>query len=116
MLLVDASYRNAAYRLVPFSGGHFSLFSFPIRRFLFRKGCSTTKMLPAKEAWRISLAKGYSPECVEGEFSEVRALLCCCVALTALEQILFASIGVYCVRCVASGGHVKAQERYPPSS
>src|SRR5215216_7862100 len=30
------------------------LFSFPIPRFLFRKGGSTTKMLPAKEAWCIS--------------------------------------------------------------
>jgi hypothetical protein len=29
-------------------------YSFPVRRFLFRKCCSTTEMLPAKEAWRIS--------------------------------------------------------------
>jgi hypothetical protein len=29
------------------------LFSFPIRRFLFREGRSTTEMLPAQEAWRI---------------------------------------------------------------
>src|SRR5215208_6373997 len=49
------------------------LFSFPIPRFLFRKICSTTEMLPAKEAWRISLGKLYSPEFGEGEFSEVRA-------------------------------------------
>src|SRR5215212_5212915 len=47
------------------------VFSFLIRRFLFREGRSTTEMLPAKEAWRISLGKVYSPECVEGEFSEV---------------------------------------------
>src|SRR5215208_2617640 len=30
------------------------VFSFLIRRFLFREGRSTTEMLPAKEAWRIS--------------------------------------------------------------
>src|SRR5918993_2662573 len=30
------------------------LFSFAIRRFHFRKGRSTTAMLPAQEAWRIS--------------------------------------------------------------
>src|SRR5215208_5095798 len=48
------------------------VFSFLIRRFLFREGRSTTEMLPAQEAWRISLGKVYSPECVEGEFYEVR--------------------------------------------
>src|SRR5215217_71566 len=30
------------------------VFSFPIRRFLFRESRSTTEMLPAQEAWRIS--------------------------------------------------------------
>src|SRR5215208_7780816 len=30
------------------------VFSFPIRRLLFREGHSTTEMLPAQEAWRIS--------------------------------------------------------------
>src|SRR5215203_92991 len=30
------------------------VFSFLIRRFLFREGRSTTEMLPAQEAWRIS--------------------------------------------------------------
>src|SRR5215213_1852871 len=40
--------------LVLFGGGHAILFSFPIQRFLFRKHCSTTEMLPAQEAWRIS--------------------------------------------------------------
>src|ERR687898_3261545 len=56
------------------------LFSVLIPRFLFRKICSTTEMLPAKEAWRIFLGKLYSPELREGdstnfvitEFSEVR--------------------------------------------
>src|ERR671912_49190 len=39
------------------------LFSFPIRCFLFRKHRSTTEMLPAQEAWRIS---------GEGLFTRVR--------------------------------------------
>src|SRR5215212_8426074 len=39
------------------------VFSFPIRRFLFRESRSTTEMLPAQEAWRIS---------GEGLFTEVR--------------------------------------------
>jgi hypothetical protein len=41
--------------------------------------------------------------------SEVRLFL------EALAHILFASTGVCCVHSVASGGHVKAQDRYLPS-
>src|SRR5215213_8411386 len=48
------------------------VFSFPIPRFLFRKICSTTEMLPAKEAWRISLRKLHSLEFGKGEFCELR--------------------------------------------
>jgi hypothetical protein len=29
-------------------------------------------MLPAEEAWRISLVKAYLPKCLEGKFIEVR--------------------------------------------
>src|SRR5215208_3713973 len=47
------------------------VFSFLIRRFLFREGRSTTEMLPAKEAWRISLGKVYSPKCVERLYEKV---------------------------------------------
>jgi hypothetical protein len=36
------------------SGADTFVFSFLIRRFLFREGRSTTEMLPAQEAWRIS--------------------------------------------------------------
>src|SRR5215216_873977 len=54
MLVADLLGVASEDGLVLFSGGHAFLFSFPIPRFLFRKGGSTTKMLPAKEAWCIS--------------------------------------------------------------
>src|ERR687893_2406849 len=65
MLVADLLGVASEDSLVLFGSGHAILFSFPIRRFHFRKGCSNTEMLPAQEAWRISLAKVYSPECVE---------------------------------------------------
>src|ERR687890_1995348 len=54
MLVADLLGVASEDSLVLFGSGHAILFSFPIRRFHFRKGCSTTEMLPAKEAWRIS--------------------------------------------------------------
>jgi hypothetical protein len=52
MLVADLLGVTSVDGLVLFSGGHVSL-SFPIPRFHFRKGCSITEKLPAKEAWRI---------------------------------------------------------------
>src|SRR5829696_10499547 len=54
LLVADLLGVTSEDSLVLFGGGHAILFSFPIQRFLFRKHCSTTEMLPAKEAWRIS--------------------------------------------------------------
>ena len=51
--------------------------------------------LSGRESWR------YSPECVEGGFSEVRALPLCSDAHTAPEHRLFACTVVCCLRCVA---------------
>src|SRR5215217_4275884 len=58
--------------LVLFSGGHVSLLLYHPALHIQNGPRSTTEMLPAQEAWRISLGKVYSPECVEGKFSEVR--------------------------------------------
>src|SRR5918993_4573166 len=54
MLVADPLGVASEDSLVLFGSGHAILFSFPIRRFHFRKGRSTTAMLPAQEAWRIS--------------------------------------------------------------
>jgi hypothetical protein len=56
--------------------------------------------------------KGNSATFVITEFSEVRTLSWCYGAHTALEHILFANTGVCCLRCVATRGHVKAQDSY----
>jgi hypothetical protein len=54
--------------------------------------------LSGRKSWRYSPE---SPTCVEGEFSEVRALPLCSEALTASEHRLFACTVVCCLRCVA---------------
>src|SRR5215207_212705 len=63
LLVADLLGVTSEDSLVLFGGGHAILYSFPIRRFHLRKGRSTTEMLPAQEAWRIS---------GEGLFTRVR--------------------------------------------
>jgi hypothetical protein len=53
--------------------------------------------------------KGYSPKCLDATFSEGRRFL------GALEHIHSPRIGVWCLRCVASGRRVKAQDSYLPT-
>jgi hypothetical protein len=81
-------------------------------------------LLPAKVAGSSPLAtsrhdatyprpahrrKGYSPKCLDATFSEGRRFL------GALEHIHSPRIGVWCLRCVASGRRVKAQDSYLPT-
>jgi hypothetical protein len=49
------------------------LYSFPIRRFLFRSTVAPLRCCQPKKLG-ASLAKLYSPKCVEGVFSEVEML------------------------------------------
>src|SRR5215216_3929861 len=58
----------------------------------------------------LSAWKENSANFVMTEFSEVRRFLC------VLEHIHSSRTGVCCVRCAASGGRVKAQDSYLPSS
>jgi hypothetical protein len=58
-----------------------------------------------RRAW-----KGNSANFALTEFSEVRRFLC------VLEHIHSSRTGVCCVRYAASGGRVKAQDSYLPSS
>src|SRR5215207_7002144 len=53
--------------------------------------------------------KGYSPKCLDATFAEGRRFL------GALEHIHSPRIGVWCLRCVASGRRVKAQDSYLPT-